>query len=138
MIQRFSAPRLQSSLGVLQIMGILGAWFFGMISNKMLNYDTNEEQWFGLATFIRHGAILLTIIPVIWVVWTIRKEDGTSHWTQRHSLISGIILGIALTILAGMASKIGKNPPRLRVIPISGISERQAMPSKTSFRKLLA
>ena len=107
MIRDAQQYRLQAWLVALQIMITLGTWFLVMIFAKMLSINPDKNSTLG--PFIRHGAIFLLFIPPSWAYFTTKKEnDLTSHWTRRHTLLTGIVLGIILMFIAGWAANYGR------------------------------
>lgn len=116
-----SQYRLQAWLVALQIMVTLGAWLMAMIFAKMMSYFPDESRLLG--PFIRHGAILLLLVPPFWAYFTIKREnDLTSYWTRRHTLLSGIVLGVILVFLAGWAANYGRITRRGPIQQISAYS----------------
>ena len=112
------AYRLQTWLAALQIMITLGAWLIGMIFAKMLGYTPSENSTFG--PLIRHGAVALILLSPLWVILTIRREnDPTTNWSPRHTLISGILLGVLMIFLAIKATQARRS---YRKVPLQSLT----------------
>ena len=87
--------RLQTWLAITQFLLGLAGWLWSGIGSWATEMETDPEN--GFALFIRQAGILILLLPLFWAIFTIRKERNLkSQWTKKHTIVSGIILAIAM------------------------------------------
>ncbi len=81
--------RLQTILGsVLTLLGLL-FWVMQGTFMKFFGFVTRDGNH--TAHFIRQIGLLALAIPLLWAIYTIKKErDLSNRWTQKITLLSAI------------------------------------------------
>jgi len=102
--------RLQTWLAITQFLLGLAGWVWNGIFNWALNFQTDPNN--GFAIFIRQAGILILLLPLAWAIFTIRKDGNPeSRWTRRHTIISGVLLAIAMFYLMAWTMGHGRVEP---------------------------
>ena len=82
-----SEYRLQTLGGVILVLLGFSFWIMFGTFLKFNGFITKEGDT--MTSLIRQIGILTLLLPVIWAIYTIKKEqDQTSFWTKKHSIIS--------------------------------------------------
>jgi len=88
----FGEYRIQSILGALQALLTIIATFYLWIDSKLLSFGTFAPLD-GFALLVYRSGFLMLLVPIAWVITTIRMEkDHVINWHAFHTLVSGIIL----------------------------------------------
>ncbi|MDB6076727.1 MAG: hypothetical protein JWO82_474 [Akkermansiaceae bacterium] len=63
------------------------------------------SHWYPWAQVVRYGFVLLLLLPPVWMVVAMRKEqDAESRWSERWTLFTGLGLLVALAFLLGLTA----------------------------------
>lgn len=103
-----SEYRLQTLGGVLlTLLGFLHWVMVGFMTKFADGRDTLDTNH--LALFVRQIGILALAIPIVWAVYTIKKErDPKSRWTRRYTILSGFVAAFAMFYLLGKSLTYGR------------------------------
>ncbi|MDB6134329.1 MAG: hypothetical protein JWM59_2572 [Verrucomicrobiales bacterium] len=98
----FSIYRPQGILTLLQTGLIIGGCLLTRGTLKLFGYGTQAARFHDFPVFVRNWGLLLILIPAAWCLATVWSEER-SHWfSQRMTLITGIVLlafiGLAMAI----------------------------------------
>ncbi|YCM42330.1 hypothetical protein V2O64_13550 [Verrucomicrobiaceae bacterium 227] len=95
--------RLQTILAILQSLAVIcGALVFRTLVKVVHPALGQHDTLAGFPVFLFDSSAFLLLIPISWVIFTIRKEGNPrSSWSSKHTLISGIMVIVA--ILAAFA-----------------------------------
>lgn len=91
--------RTQSILMLVQASVVIGGSLLTRVVLKTFGYPQVVARNWGFPVFVRDWALLLLLIPVGWCFTTLWAEEKTDWWSQRATIISGIML---LGVLAFM------------------------------------
>lgn len=92
----FNIYRIQGVLTLLQTMLILGGSLLTRMWLKAFGYPGFVSPNWGFSIFVRNWALLFVLVPVVWCYFSIKLEGNSSWWTQRMTLITGLLLLVLL------------------------------------------
>lgn len=110
-----SEYRLQTMLGLLQILTCVFTMILAGSLGKLMEFiSLPNSQPSAFISFVRGGGFLFILsLPILWAIFTIKKEKNTaSSWSGKHTLISGILLIILIVPCTAITINYGKSYKR--------------------------
>ena len=106
-----SEYRLQTMLGLLQIFTCVFTMILAGSLGKLMELNSQPSAFI---SFVRVGGFLFILsLPILWAIFTIKKEKNTaSSWSGKHTLISGILLIILIVPCTAITINYGKSYKR--------------------------
>lgn len=95
------------------LFGVL-TWVWVGTMQKLSSYQIDPANTW--APFVRQIGILALGLPLLWIIFTIKKErDQTSDWTRRHTIIAGVATTILMIFLLTQSAAYGRLVPRISI-----------------------
>jgi len=105
-----SEYRVQTVGGVVMILLGFIYWMFGGTMLTFSGHVTDENSV--LAPIVRQVGILALALPLVWAVFTIKKErDPATRWTKKFTILSAIPIALIMFYLLAKSVSYGRITP---------------------------